>query len=181
MMLRATNAAGPMCRPRGFTLVELLAVMAILGILAAAVMPLGQTLVVARKEQELRRALLEIRTALDEYKRAMDQEPVSPLSSGGTGTTGNTARTASGYPPDLATLVQGVLFNTRTFTQPQKLYFLRAIPRDPFADPTLRAEDTWALRSYASPPDRPEPGADVYDIHSKSKGVALDGSLYAQW
>lgn len=181
MTVPATTAAKPLGRQRGFTLVELLAVMAILGILAAAVMPLGQTLVVARKEQELRRALLEIRTALDEYKRAMDQEPVGPLSSGGAGTAGNTTRTASGYPPDLATLVQGVLVNTRTSTQPQKLYFLRAIPRDPFAEGTLRAEDTWALRSYASSPDRPEPGADVYDIHSKSKGVALDGSLYAQW
>lgn len=181
MTVSAITATRPVRQLAGFTLVELLAVMAILGILAAAVMPLGQTLVVARKEQELRRALLEIRTALDAYKRAMDQEPVSPLSSGGTGTAGNTARTASGYPPDLATLVQGVMVNTRTSTQPQKLYFLRAIPRDPFADPTLRAEDTWALRSYASPPDRAEPGADVYDIHSKSKGVALDGSQYAQW
>lgn len=181
MTLPVTTAARSVRQLRGFTLVELLAVMAILGILAAAVMPLGQTLVVARKEQELRRALLEIRTALDEYKRAMDQEPVSPVSAFGGSTAGNTTRTASGYPPDLATLVQGVLVNTRTSTQPQKLYFLRVIPRDPFADPTLRAEDTWALRSYASPPDRPEPGADVYDIHSKSKGVALDGSLYAQW
>lgn len=165
----------------GFTLVELLAVMAILGILAAAVMPLGQTLVVARKEQELRRALQEIRSALDDYKRAMDQEPVSPVSAFGGGTTGNPNRTASGYPPDLNTLVQGVLVNTRSSSQAQKLYFLRAIPRDPFADPALPAAQTWALRSYASPPDRPEPGADVYDIHSQSKGVALDGSLYAQW
>ncbi|WP_342617567.1 type II secretion system protein [Rhodoferax sp. GW822-FHT02A01] len=149
-------------------MVELLAVMAILGVLAAAVLPLGETLVVARKERELKSALREIRSALDEYKRVVGQDPTV------------VAVGSSGYPPDLQTLVHGTP-DTRPQSKGQMLYFLRAIPRDPFADPSLAPEKTWQLRSYASPADRPEPGADVYDVHSKSTARALDGSFYARW
>jgi len=149
-------------------MIELLVVMAVLGILAAAVMPLAETLVKAQKERELRQALFEIRTALDEYKRAA-----------GTGMV-MAAAGESGYPPDLTALVQGVP-DARDAARGRMLYFLRAVPRDPFADPRLPAPKTWALRSYASPPDRPEPGADVYDVHSMSPAMALDGSPYAKW
>lgn len=153
---------------RGFTMIELLVVMAILGILAAAVMPLGETLIVARKERELRQALQEIRSAIDEYKRAVDRGAIMLSASD------------SGYPPNLQTLVDGVT-DARPQAKGQKLYFLRQIPRDPFADPQLPAAQTWRLRSYASPANRPEPGVDVYDVHSSSSAVALDGSSYAKW
>ena len=158
----------PALKQCGFTMIELLAVMAILGVLAAAVMPLGETLVVAKKEHELRAALREIRTALEDYKRVVGQDPT--LMQVG----------QSGYPPSLQVLVTGTP-DTRAQGKGQMLYFLRAIPRDPFADPALPPEQTWQLRAYASPPERPEPGVDVYDVHSKSKAIALDGSPYAQW
>ncbi|TXT40781.1 MAG: putative type II secretion system protein [Comamonadaceae bacterium] len=147
-------------------MIELLVVMAILGVLAAAVMPLGETLVTAQKERDLRQALIEIRGALDEYKRVMDQIGNQP---GG-----------SGYPPNLKVLTEGTP-DPRWQAKGARLYFLRAIPRDPFASHQLPAEQTWHLRSYASPPDKPAPGADVYDVHSSSKAKALDGSFYAQW
>lgn len=149
-------------------MVELLAVMAILGILAAAVMPLGETLVTARKERALRAALQEIRSALDDYKRAMDKDPAL------------LARGGSGYPATLQVLVDGTP-DTRAQSRGQMLYFLRAVPRDPFADPQLPAAQTWQLRSYASSSDNPQPGADVYDVHSRSTAKALDGTFYAQW
>jgi general secretion pathway protein G len=158
----------PIAWRRGFTTIELLIVMAILGILAAAVMPLGETLVTAQKERDLRSALREIRSALDEYKRATERDPVTALASG------------SGYPPTLKALVDGVP-DTRAKSGGAMLYFLRAIPRDPFAAAQLPAEQTWRLRSFASTPTNPEPGADVYDVHSSSVAKALDGSLYAKW
>lgn len=153
---------------RGFTMIELLVVMAILGILAAAVMPLGETLLKAQRERELRQALWEIRGAIDDYKRAMNTSSV-PLPLG-----------ASGYPASLQVLVDGVP-DPRTNAGGQTLYFLRRLPRDPMADPALPAEQTWRLRSYASSPTEPRPGADVYDVSSSSDALSLDGTPYSKW
>jgi general secretion pathway protein G len=153
---------------RGFTIIELLVVMAVLGVLAAAVMPLGETLVTAQKERELRAALREIRGAIDDYKRAADRGAVAGTAAG------------NGYPASLKALVEGTP-DTRPQGKGQMQYFLRQIPRDPFADARLPAEQTWSLRSYASPPAKPSPGADVYDVHSSSAATGLDGSPYASW
>lgn len=155
-------------RLHGFTIVELLVVMAILGVLAAAVMPLGETLMIAQKERELRGALSEIRRSLDEYKKAADKGSILVLAG------------ESGYPPSLQALVEGVP-DVRSQTPGGRRYFLRRIPRDPFSDPALAPESTWRFRSYASSPDRPERGVDVYDIRSSSDAVALDGSVYSEW
>lgn len=155
-------------RPGGFTIIELLVVMAVLGVLAAAVMPLGETLIRSQKERELRIALREIRSAIDEYKKAATRGSVS------------VSATDNGYPPSLTTLVQGVP-DARPQGRGQMQYFLRQIPRDPFADPRLAPENTWRLRSYASPANKPAPGTDVYDVHSSSDLTALDGSNYASW
>jgi general secretion pathway protein G len=153
-------------KTRGFTLIELLVTLAILGILAAAVMPLGETAIVAAKERELRRNLWELRDAIDAYKQASD----------GFGLT----KDGSGYPPSLEALVKG-LADPRAHAGAARVYFLRQVPRDPFGHPRLPAEQTWRLRSFASPPEQPEPGADVYDVKSSSSGTALDGSAYASW
>ncbi|CAM8621858.1 PulG Type II secretory pathway, pseudopilin PulG [Comamonadaceae bacterium] len=159
---------------RGFTLVELLVVLAILGVLAGLVMPLGHTLLIAQKERELRMALQEIRGAIDAYKKFSDR------SLGLTSQGAVSLSTASGYPPTLQALADGVN-DTSAATGGRMVYFLRRVPRDPFADASVPAELTWKLRSYASSASRPEPGADVYDVHSSSTAQALDGSWYAQW
>jgi general secretion pathway protein G len=158
-------------RNSGFTMIEMLVVMAILGILAAAVLPLSETQVKAHKERQLREGLWEIRDALDHYKQFYDQGLISAQAPG------------NGYPPDLLTLAQGSpqVLPDKTISSTAKHYFLRRIPRDPFADPALPAEKTWGLRSYASPPDRPEPGSDVFDVFSTSTLKAMDGTNYNQW
>jgi general secretion pathway protein G len=155
-------------RSRGFTLIEIVVTVAIVGLLASAVLPLAQLGVKRGKEQDLRVALREIRTAIDDYKAAADQGRIE-LEVGQTG-----------YPPILDVLVDGV----KDLRDPdgKMIYFLRRLPRDPFyPDPSVAAADTWGLRSYASPPDAPEPGDDVYDVYPLTSGVGLNGIPYRDW
>ncbi|MES2481409.1 MAG: type II secretion system protein [Pseudomonadota bacterium] len=159
----------------GFSLVELLAVLAIVGTLAAAIMPLGETMLAAQRERELRHALWEIRAALDAYRHTAQTLGLVTDAAGAASAAG-----ASGYPPSLKALVDG-LPDPRPQAQGQRIPFLRSIPRDPFADPALPPEATWRLRSYASPADRPEPGDDVFDVKSSSQAVGLDGSRHDSW
>lgn len=156
--------SGAIGQRRGYTLVELLAVLAILSILAMGVAPLAQIASQRQKEQILRRNLWAIRDALDAFKQAADQGQVSE------------GAAASGYPVSLAVLVEGAKDR-----QGQSLHFLRQIPRDPFADDNWPAEKGWAVRSYASSAQSPQPGADVYDVHSRSERLGSDGTPLAQW
>ncbi|MEO7579215.1 MAG: type II secretion system protein, partial [Massilia sp.] len=104
-------------RARGFTLIELMVTLAIVGLLSTIALPLAQVAVQRQKEQELRLALRDIRTALDEYKRAAGEGRISAMLDG------------SGYPATLQMLVAGV--PDQRSAKPRMLYFLRAIPRDP--------------------------------------------------
>jgi general secretion pathway protein G len=156
-------------RNRGFTLIELVITVGIVSLLATAVVPSAQLLYQRERESELRASLRTIRAALDAYKLASD--------------TGRIQKEAdkSGYPPDLQSLVDGVADATRA-KEGVKIYFLRRLPRDPFwPEATTPAADTWALRSYASPPDDPQPGDDVYDVHSRSSRTGLNGVPYHDW
>ncbi|WKB56146.1 type II secretion system protein [Eleftheria terrae] len=170
---------------RGFSLVELLVVLAIMAVLATVAFPLAELAHKRQREEELRSALREIRTAIDAYKRAADEGRV-PRSANG-----------SGYPPSLAALVTGV--EDARAGNGTKLYFLRRIPADPFWSgveaahgaavaqrastllPQLAGAGTWGLRSYASEPEDPRPGNDVFDIYSLSSEVGLNGRPYRQW
>lgn len=154
-------------RARGFTLVEMLATLALIALVATAALPLAELTMQRTKEAELRTALRQIRTALDAYKQAYDEGRI--LQKAGD----------SGYPKSLMLLVDGVEDAKSPARMP--LRFLRRIPRDPFADPALRDEDTWGLRSYRSPPNDPRPGEDVFDVFSRAPGVGINGTPYREW
>ena len=145
---------------RGFTLAELVMVVALIAVLSAMALPVAKFTVKRHKEAELRLALRQIRTAIDEYKRMSDQGLI-PLTIGG-----------EGYPEDLEVLVEGV----EIVGQETKMRFLRRIPIDPMT------HDDWVLRSYQDDPDATSWGGEnVYDVRTSSEGTALDGTKYADW
>jgi general secretion pathway protein G len=152
-------------RERGTTFVEVMATAVILVILASAILPLARVSAKRAREIELHRALRELRTAIDDYKLAVDQGRI-----GGS----NVKLGSEGYPPDLETLVKGV---SQVGRLDHKLKFLRRIPRDPLMD-----SSEWGLRCYQDEPDSTSwCGDNVYDVYSKSEAKALDGSRYRDW
>jgi general secretion pathway protein G len=153
--------------PRGFTLIELVATLAILALLAAAAFPVAELTSKRIKEQELRYNLRQLREGIDAYKRAVDEGRVPRKAD------------ATGYPPTLEVLAAGVE-DQRTPTK-DKIYFLRRIPTDPMAEPGVTGAASWGKRSYASPPNEPKAGDDVYDVYSLSPLKGINGVAYAEW
>jgi general secretion pathway protein G len=166
--LRLTPSVSQVSTAAGFTLIELVITVAIVAILASGLIPLTQLAAQRSKEQELRSSLREIRTAIDAYKKAIDDNRIEKKAD------------QTGFPPKLDVLVEGV----KDMKTPDgtKIYFLRRIPRDPFfEDSTVASAKTWGLRSYASPPDDPREGEDVFDVYSLSGKVGLNGVPYKDW
>ena len=143
----------------GLTLVELIVTVSIIAILATAAIPVARFEIKRQKERELRYDLWMMRDAIDKYKDAADRGAFQ------------TKVDSQNYPPDLQTLVNGVE------VQGKKLRFLRKIPIDP-----MTGQADWGLRSMQDDPDSDSwGGQNVFDVHSKSQGTALDGTKYSTW
>jgi general secretion pathway protein G len=153
---------------KGFTLIELVVTVAIVAVLASIALPFNELVVQRSKEQDLRRSLREMRDAIDAYKQASDEGRLQKR-------VGD-----SGYPRKLEDLVAGV--EDQKSPKKERIYFLRRLPRDPFAiDSTLGPAETWGKRSYASPPDDPREGDDVFDVFSLATGTGINGRPYKEW
>ena len=151
---------------RGYSFVELIVVTTIILILASAVQPLAKVAITRQKEAELRRALREMRTAIDKFKDAADMQMIPPTEL----KLGN-----EGYPPTLETLVDGV--SVANDATGRKLKFLRRVPIDP-----MTGSDEWGMRAYQDKPDATRWGAqNVYDVFSTSDATGLDGTKYKDW
>ncbi len=151
----------------GLTLIELVIAIALMGILAAVVIPMAEVTVTRTKELELRRALRQVRTAIDEYHKDY-QEAVTQKKIFAT-------VDATGYPEELEKLIEG---NDWGGMYSFKKKYLRRIPADPFD----KYDDGWGLRSYSDEPDTTVWGGnDIYDIYTQSDDIALDGSYYRDW
>lgn len=155
---------------RGLTLVELLVTLAILSILAVAALPYAEVTVRREKELELRRALREVRTAIDAFHEDWK---------GGRIPRASAAASEDGYPRSLQVLADGVDSGD---AKGGSRKYLRRIPRDPMADPAMPPAEQWVVRGYQ---DRPDSivwgGRDVYDLRSASERSALDGTRYKEW
>lgn len=146
----------------GYSLTELVMVVACILILTAAIVPVTRFSVQRQRELELREALRTMRSAIDDYKRLSDQGLI-PVDLG-----------SEGYPKSLEVLVEGVDLVGQV---KKKRRFLRKIPIDPM---TQKAE--WGLRSYQDEPDSRSWGRqNVYDVYSLSDGTSLDKTKYKDW
>jgi len=150
----------------GYTFIELIIVSSMIFVLAAAIMPLAKVTMQRTREAELRRALREMRTAIDKFKDAADQGLIGSL---------DIKAGSENYPADLDTLVEGV--TAANDATGRKLKYLRRVPIDP-----MTGKDEWALRSYQDDAKSTRwGGQNVFDVRTTSEGTALDGSKYRDW
>ena len=151
---------------KGYSFVELLVVATIIIILASAIMPLARVTATRTREAELRRALREIRTAIDKYKDAADLGQIGSL---------DIKVGSENYPADLEVLVEGV--TAANDATGRKLKWLRRIPVDPMTRGT-----EWGKRSYQDEADASRwGGQNVFDVYTTFEGTALDGTKYRDW
>jgi general secretion pathway protein G len=155
-----------MKRHRGVTYIELMVVLALMGILAASALPFLHHKYRSMQEDELRRKLTMMRTAIDRYHDMAKQGMIEPWD-----------LDWMMYPEDLEMLVEGVEVKMSMEQPATTVRFLREIPVDP-----ITGEREWSCRGYEDDPDDFQSRCDtLYDVASTAQRRALDGSYYNEW
>jgi general secretion pathway protein G len=150
----------------GFSYVEMMVAAAVVVVLASAVIPLYRWDEKRRREARLRLTLDNIRSAIDQYHKYVEegliiQQDVEQM----------------GYPLDLQELVDGVEVTDPQSPETTIVKFMSRIPVDPFT-----GEAEWGQRSYQDDFDATSWGGEnVYDVYSLSTMRALDDSYYSEW
>jgi general secretion pathway protein G len=180
---------------RGISYLELLMVVAMIGVLTAVVLPTGLTVRRAAQARQLRRGLETIRAAIDRYHCDWIRGCIEPDDE-------------TGWPKDLEELRDGIDFAgdkpecqhpcgslieaTPTGATPEEIasgelerkeVYLRHVPVDPFNSDGDEADTLgWAAIDYDDDVDSSSwGGGNVYDVRSSSDRTALDGTEYASW
>ena len=154
----------------GFTVAELITVVAIIGILASVAIPLANFGIRRQKEIELHEKLRKITDAIDRYHELRMQPPGSPA-----GMKDLPNIDQGPWPKELEELTKPIELNSG-----QKVRLLR--PRD-LIDP-MTGKSEWNVLTSDDDPDAQNSGStkNVYEIHSKSTAPALDGKThYNEW
>ncbi len=151
---------------RGLTYIELIVVLAVLVVLAAAVAPINHWREKRQREEHLRMTLQMMRDSIDMYKRYVDEGLIT-----------QSDVDQRGYPRDLEELVEGVEVGDPSSPESKTMRFLVRIPIDP-----ITGEAEWGMRSYQDDFDSTSWGGEnIYDVYSLSDGIALDGTYYSDW
>ena len=151
-------------RQGGFTLLELIIALGVLAIVAMATIPYMRNAIKREREVVLRRNLRTIRKALDAYNIDYNGGKVGAL---------DKKEGDMGYPPSLELLVEGI----HPPNTDKTIRYLRRIPVDP-----MTGKSDWGFRAVQDSDDSDSwNGKNIFDVYSKSKETALNGTKYSDW